>query len=205
MAAADRCHQRLPIRLLADCPGLLGTVAGWLQQEWFTPAGHPATAAIEALEQRLHRDRAPLALVATSGNAPVGTASLVLAAHPLEPGEALYLSSVFVESTSRHRGIGRQLCNAAAARAFGMGVERLFLLTADQGHFYAGLGWEPCGERVTSVGSKLCFAHLMTLRCQAPSDRSGRRPASTPSPSRSETLEAIAARTHPRLAAGSLA
>lgn len=165
---------RLSVRLLADCPGLLGPVADWLQQAWFAPAGHPATAAVQALEQRLHRDRAPLALVATSGKVPVGTASLVVAEHPFEPGEAVYLSSVFVEPTARQRGIGRQLCNTAAARAFGMGVERLFLLTADQGGFYERLGWERCGERVTSVGSTLSFASLMTLRCQARSELSGR-------------------------------
>lgn len=167
MAHVDRRHQRPVIGLLADCPGLLGPVAGWLQQEWFAPAGHPATAAVEALEQRLHRDCAPFALVATSGNVAVGTASVVVAAHPFEPGEALYLSSVFVEPRSRHRGVGRQLCKTAAARAFSLGAESVFLLTADRGRFYERLGWAHCGERVMSVGSTLAFVRLMTLRCQA--------------------------------------
>lgn len=104
----------------------------------------------------------------------VGTASVVMAAHPFEPGEALYLSSVFVESGSRHRGVGRQLCKTATARAFSLGAESVFLLTADRGRFYERLGWAHCGERVMSVGSTLAFVRLMMLRCQARCDPSGK-------------------------------
>lgn len=176
--------RRLRIRLLADSPGLLDPVASWLQAAWFARAGHPATAAAEALAQRLHRDRAPLALVATSGHHPVGTASLVLAEHPFEPGEAHFLSSVFVVPAWRHRGIGHQLCNAVAARASSIGVQRLFLLSADRCGFYEGMGWEACGERVASAGSQMAFVSLMTLACRGV-DRSpgaGQRASRGPRP-----------------------
>ncbi len=135
------------IDFLAEHLEQVPTLAEWLHGEW-GPASGGATLEgwTEELQRRTHRDRLPLAWVALSGSAPIGTASLVERDLPGREDLAPWLASLFVPEELRRQGIGTALVRRAVAGAAELGVERLHIYTFSHQDFYAALGWELVGR-----------------------------------------------------------
>ena len=130
------------IEYLADHEIHLPQVAQWQHAQfgYLNPAG--------TLEQRagklrdaLHRDRVPMALIATSEDRLVGSAS-ILAATLTHPHLTPWLSSVFVPPEMRGRSIASALSLRAADEAARLGFKTLYLFTPHSESLYARLGWK---------------------------------------------------------------
>lgn len=130
------------IEYLADCPAVLETLAAWHHGEW--AAMNPG----DTLDKRCARLRAhlqkraiPTTFVALTGQAPLGSASLVDCDLHSHSSVGPWLASVFVAPAQRHRGLGRQLVRRVVQEAADLGVPRLYLFTPDREQFYAHMGW----------------------------------------------------------------
>ena len=157
------------IKYLADCPQAIPILAARI----FDSRGdeyemHSVQNPIDALSQRLYRNRIPLALVALSGSRPVATASLKIQEMTTHKHFYHWLGSVFVVPEFRRRGIGGALVRRCEARAAELGVGNLFLHTPDRETFYRKLDWTPV-DRPVYRGRRVV---VMKKRLAAPAFRS---------------------------------
>lgn len=132
----------LTISFLADCPAFLPTVSAWVFGEW---GEHMPGLTVEDLTRvfsgHLNRDRIPLTLVAFWDGQPAGTASIYLHDMDIRPRLSPWLAAVYVAPHYRKQGIGSGLVKAIENMARRLQIERLYLFTPDQEHFYDRLGW----------------------------------------------------------------
>ncbi len=131
------------IEHLMECRHHIPTIAAWQQEEfgYLNPNG-TVEERVERLSKANDRQRLPISLVATCGdqNALVGSANVVattLTHKHLTP----WLSSVFVPSEQRGKGIASALTLAAASEARRLGFETIYLFTPRNEALYARLGW----------------------------------------------------------------
>ena len=133
----------MEIRLLADAPGHVDTLAGWHHAQWGALYGDWSRddAAAELRAHAACRTR-PTTLVAFDGDALVGSVSLVDEDAPefADRGDA-WLASLYVIPAARGHGIGATLARALVAHAASLGIDRLWLFTPHHAGFYAKLGW----------------------------------------------------------------
>ena len=126
------------IEPVADHPGLRGTIAGWLWNEWGTPRNRGLYSSLVAHAQR---DGVPVIWVALDGTEPVGTVGLLrtdlLSRQEFTP----WMAVLFVLPAYRGRGIAAQLQAHVLAGARRMGVAEIYLNTKMSG-FYEKDGWE---------------------------------------------------------------
>ncbi|HEY7883356.1 MAG TPA: GNAT family N-acetyltransferase [Cellvibrionaceae bacterium] len=62
--------------------------------------------------------------------------------HRWQPGDPLWVSSVYVLPQHRRQGIARHLLDYAEHRARHLGADSLWLMTEDRQDFYRHLGWQ---------------------------------------------------------------
>jgi predicted N-acetyltransferase YhbS len=133
----------LEIEYLADHPDLVPLLAEWFYSEW---GGRSPDDTLTTFEKRLlgrmHRDKAPLTLIAFKGEEPVGTAALKIQEMETHPQYQYWLGSVYVEENWRRMGIGSALVDAVIAKAEAFGIEVLYLYTRGRENFYTQLGWK---------------------------------------------------------------
>jgi len=147
-------HSEVRIEQLANRSDLLLVVAGWLYYEWWQDVedASPSTLA-DLLRAHLVPDRIPMTLVASLGEQPVGTATLL--AHDVGterwPRLSPWMAAVYVAPAYRCRRIGARLVNETVARARAMGTDGLYLLTSEREDFYAQLGWQVLDRAQQSV------------------------------------------------------
>jgi N-acetylglutamate synthase-like GNAT family acetyltransferase len=127
---------------LVDYPHFVPTLARW-HFDAFGPL-NPASSLEKHqtfLKRTLQKGAIPTTLIAFSGNALVGSASLVK--HDLQDVMELtpWLAAVYVAPAYRERGLGSALVRRMVEEAKALGYKRLHLFTPDQEHFYAQLGW----------------------------------------------------------------
>ena len=136
----------MEIRLLADCPEHLPTLAEWFHSEWgHVVAGGTVEGFVERLHTHLGRDSLPLALVALEGGAALGTASIRAAEMASRPELTPWLGGMYVREDARGRGIGEALVRAAEGRARDMGYGEMYLFATDRAEWYGRLGWTSLG------------------------------------------------------------
>ena len=148
-------HPLLRIEHLGKHQPLIPVLATWTQREWghlvpeITPEGF-----ISAFENRTTVHTIPEAFVAVENTTPVGMASLIehdmLTRMELSP----WLAAVYVVPESRNSGVGSKLVQTAMQEARVLGLDRLYLFTPDQIHFYRRLGWQAL-ERVSYRGERV--------------------------------------------------
>jgi predicted N-acetyltransferase YhbS len=131
------------IEHLMECRHHIPTIAAWQQAEfgYLNPNG-TVEERVERLSKANDRQRLPISLVAISQdqNVLVGSANVVattLTHKHLTP----WLSSVFVPSEQRGKGIASALTLAAASEARRLGFETIYLFTPRNEALYARLGW----------------------------------------------------------------
>ena len=128
---------------LMECSRHIPTIAAWQQEEfgYLNPTG-TVEERVERLSKANDRQRLPISLVAISSdqNMLVGSANVVattLTHKHLTP----WLSSVFVPTEARGKGIASALTLAAASEARRLGFETIYLFTPRNEALYARLGW----------------------------------------------------------------
>lgn len=137
------------IDLLARHPRLVPLLASWVFTQW--GAQYRMASVDEQLNkfsERLHVDRFPLSVVAFVDSAPVGTASLKLREMTTHPKFEHWVGAVYVLPSYRYRGIGSTLMQAAEGKARELGVDTLYLHTADRERYYLRRGWETIEQPV---------------------------------------------------------
>jgi predicted N-acetyltransferase YhbS len=151
---------------LADHPAALPRAVVWLHRQWLGKWGYSRRQAATELRGRLSRVRLPLTLVALNGERPVGIASLVELERPDAATRGCCLSGVYVSPVWRGKGIGRLLCQRAAAEAARLQFPSIGLFTQEHEAFYAEMGWRRVmdavpprsGERGVVAFMELAFA-----------------------------------------------
>jgi GNAT superfamily N-acetyltransferase len=132
------------VEYLADHPQAVPILAQWLFEEWGHRSPDGSVDGItHNLQDRLQRDRLPLALVALGDHEPIGTVSLKLLEFEIRPQYEHWLGSLYVLETNRRRGVGSLLVEATADAARRLVIEELYLYTRhrESERLYAGLGW----------------------------------------------------------------
>jgi predicted N-acetyltransferase YhbS len=133
----------MSIHYLADCQEVIPQIARWLFDEWGRlHSDGSVERGMALLQERLHRNSVPLTLVATEGEAVIGTVSLVPCDMETRPDLSPWLASLYVVPSSRRRGIGSALLDAATQVAKRLGLDSLFLFTDTSEALYAKHGWE---------------------------------------------------------------
>jgi predicted N-acetyltransferase YhbS len=133
-----------------------GAVADRVWRAWWKDRGIPLSELAAWVEQSLSASAMPFALVAHDGDEFAGTASVIAADLADRPHYSPWVAAVWVEPDFRHRRLGHALVAHAAAAAFALGYDPVYLCAREALHgFYAGQGWKAIergvGERRMSV------------------------------------------------------
>lgn len=135
--------ERASLRLLADVPEVIGTLATWYKQEWPAWFNNMPTAEIEAdFRNVANRDRLPIALVAFDAASQVlGVCSI--RADPFEPYPHVspWLRGLYVHAPFRGRGVAGELIAAACEHAVRLQITKLFAATHSAVRTFERAGW----------------------------------------------------------------
>lgn len=157
---------KIQIAYLADQPRHIKTIAKWLYTEWgYVRQGNTVEATVERLNTHLNRTNMPITIVATEGEALVGTACIRRSDLETRKNLTPWLSSVYVAEEYRKQGVGSELVSAIEKIAYDLGVRRLYLFTPNRQSFYRRLGWISLEE--VEYGEKTVT--VMTKRIDCPS------------------------------------
>jgi len=130
---------------LADCRDVVSILAAWIYDEWSYLYPETARQDIENfLQERMNREKLPLTLVAFEEGEPVGTVSMRTFDMETRRDLPHWITSLYVVTQWRRRGIGTRLIEAAEKKAAELEIGKLYLFTTDvalPGAFYAKLGW----------------------------------------------------------------
>ena len=135
--------ERASVRLLADVPEVIATLATWYKKQW--PAWFRAMPLVEIeadFRNVANRDRLPIGLVAFDA------ASQVLAVcsirdHPFEPYPHLspWLRGLYVHAPYRGRGVAEELIAAACEYAARLQIGKLYAATHSAVSTFERAGW----------------------------------------------------------------
>lgn len=139
-------------------PQFRDAIADRVWRAWWRERGTPLGELTAWVDSSLSADALPLMLVAHDGADFAGAASVIASDLAERPQLTPWVATVWVEPDFRGRGIGRALVAQAAAAAFALGFETLYLCAREHLHdFYAGQGWvareHGVGERRLTVFS----------------------------------------------------
>ena len=152
----------LVIEYLKNTTQFVPIVASWLYNEWGVDYPDMDLSQWQTgVESRLHSGSIPLTLVALETGEAVGTASIYVDDMDGYKSLSPWLAAVFVRQDRRRRGIGSALVRRIQQIAGDMAIDRLYLFTPDQEHFYKELGWvllEKATFREKSVSVMGCTA-----------------------------------------------
>jgi GNAT superfamily N-acetyltransferase len=144
------------LEFLADRQEFVPQIAQWFFTEWgYKQSGNSVEATTERLMQKLHRDKLPLLIVASQGEALLGVAQLKVREMEEFPQYEHWLGSVFVSPEARGYGIAGKMISWASQLAQELGIAKLYLQTEKlDGGLYARAGWQPL-EEITSRGDRV--------------------------------------------------
>jgi GNAT superfamily N-acetyltransferase len=149
---------KISIVELLDHPEFISTVIGWIRQEW------PDSRGDDAIEERLcgsrQRGMLPMALVAISGNEPIGFVSLTLYEKGIEQGRPHWIDALYVEPPHRGQGLAQRLLGATEEKAATLEITELFALTEIPG-VYHKCGWRSVEEIATPQGRDFIVNKLL--------------------------------------------
>lgn len=152
--AADIKGDVMQIDYLGNWPEYIPELAGLLHNEWadlYQAAGINKEELRSILEQRTTKDKLPITLIAVKAGELVGAGSLKLDEPGTKDGVSPWIGGMYVKSSYRGLGIGRDLVLALESKAKELGVTALYLSADTAVDFYLKLGWQVL-ERVESFG-----------------------------------------------------
>jgi GNAT superfamily N-acetyltransferase len=125
-------------------PQFRDVVADRIWRAWWKERGTPLGELTAWVDSSLAASAVPFMMVAHDGPDFAGAASVIASDLAERPQFTPWVATVWVEPACRGRGIGRALVAQAAAAAFALGTETLYLCAREHLHdFYAGQGWVP--------------------------------------------------------------
>jgi GNAT superfamily N-acetyltransferase len=131
----------MKIEYLADHIDRLREVAALHQEEWPSPQlGDSIDGRAQTLAVCCQRGAIPVGVIAFDQNQLCGFALLVLQDFELRPDLSPWLAGVFVRPQHRQRGIGSALVTRIEYEAQTLGVNTVYLYTAQSRTLYARLG-----------------------------------------------------------------
>lgn len=116
------------IRLLADNPEHIATLAAWFKEEW--PSSRPLSEYVARFEACAQRDALPLALVAIERDQLLGTVGLRWDSVRLRPRLGPWVAAFYVVPERRSQGIGALLLGEAEMTAARLGFRELYAGTS---------------------------------------------------------------------------
>jgi len=123
-------------------PQFRDAVADRVWRAWWREQGTPLETIASWVDDSLSESVLPLALVAHDGPVFAGTASVIESDLPDRPHYWPWVAAVWVEPQFRIQRIGHALVERAAATAFALGVETVYLCAREHLHgFYTRQGW----------------------------------------------------------------
>ena len=135
--------ERVCVRLLADVPEIIPTLAIWYKEEWpdwfiDTPLDEIEADFCEAA----NRDRMPLTLAAFSGGSTLlGACSLRDLPFDAYPHASPWLRGLYVHTPFRGQGVADELIRATCAHAKRLQIPRLYAATHSAVSTFERAGW----------------------------------------------------------------
>lgn len=139
----------MKIEYLADHIEQVPVLAKWFHDQWgYLSPDRTLEERTKMLLGKANRGALPMAFVAMDCCKPVGSASLVECDMDSRSHLKPWMSSVYVEESSRTRGIGAALVSRVVLEAQQLGFSLLYLWTPNEEKFYGKRGWRML-ERTT--------------------------------------------------------
>ena len=118
-------------------------LAKWFHDQWgYLSPGYTIEERTVRVRAKAQREAIPIAFIATDNGKPVGSASLVECDMDSHSHLTPWLSSVYVESSSREQGVGEALLSRVIQEAQQLGYLSLYLWTPSEEKFYSKRGWK---------------------------------------------------------------
>jgi N-acetylglutamate synthase-like GNAT family acetyltransferase len=131
------------IEYLADYTEHVPTLAKWFHDEWgYLSPGYGLEERMQRLYAKSNKEGIPVAFVAVEAGNPIGSASLVHCDMDTRSHMTPWLSSVYVEVSSRGHGVGEALVSRVIREAQRLGFASLYLWTPNEEPFYGRRGWQ---------------------------------------------------------------
>jgi GNAT superfamily N-acetyltransferase len=144
------------VRLLADAPEIIPTLAVWYKKQWAEWFVDTPLDEIEAdFRDIANRDRMPLGFVAFDhASMPLGVCSI--RAHPFDayPDAGPWLRGLYVHTPYRGQGVADELLRAACAHAAQLQIAKLYAATHSAVSTFEAAGWLGF-DRVLHEGERL--------------------------------------------------
>ncbi|MEI8601425.1 GNAT family N-acetyltransferase [Shewanella sp. PP-Sp27a-2] len=142
---------------LKSAPQHIPQLAQWHHQEWahLSSADATVTTLIEQMSEYLTDAAIPKMFICEDANQVMGSSSLTAADMDTRTDLSPWLANVYVNPHYRNKGLGKLLVNAIVDYAKALGLQKIYLFTADKAEFYQTLGWSKIsredymGEMVT--------------------------------------------------------
>lgn len=118
-------------------------LAQWHHQEWahLSSADATVTILIEQMSEYLSDAAIPKMFICEEANQVMGSSSLITADMDSRTDLSPWLANVYVDANHRNKGLGKLLVNAVVDYAKALGLQKIYLFTADKADFYQALGW----------------------------------------------------------------
>ena len=139
------CLVPVVVRNLSLCPQMIPVLAGWHHQCWQgIGTDIPLQSRISRLERHLPDDLLPSTWVSFENQKPCGSISLVSYGSHCNPLTNAWVANLYVCTDRRNQGIGTALLEYVLSQAGVIGLERLYLFTAEHKSFYQRRRWQWC-------------------------------------------------------------
>ncbi|MGL5409740.1 MAG: GNAT family N-acetyltransferase [Shewanella sp.] len=128
---------------LKSAPQHIVQLAHWHHQEWahLGPADATVSHLITQMHEYLTDAPIPKMFISEYQGQVTGSSSLVAADMDTRTDLTPWLANVYVNSDYRNQGLGKLLVNAVLDHANSLGLEKIYLFTADRAEFYRAQGW----------------------------------------------------------------
>lgn len=148
---------------LKSAPQHIPQLAEWHHQAWahLSSADATVTTLIEQMSEYLTDAAIPKMFICEEANQVMGSSSLTAADMDTRTDLNPWLANVYVNPHYRNKGLGKLLVNAVIEHARAIGLQKIYLFTADKADFYRALGWSMIshedykGEMVTIMEYEL--------------------------------------------------
>ncbi|MGI2128665.1 GNAT family N-acetyltransferase [Shewanella oncorhynchi] len=128
---------------LKSAPQHIPQLAEWHHQAWahLSSADASVTTLIEEMNEYLTDAAIPKMFICEQANQVMGSSSLIIADMDSRTDLSPWLANVYVNANHRNKGLGKLLVNAVIEHARAIGLQKIYLFTADKADFYRALGW----------------------------------------------------------------
>ena len=124
-------------------PQYIPQLAQWHHKEWahLSPPESSASTLIAQMSEYLTDAVIPKMFIGEEANQVTGSSSLIAEDMDSRTDLSPWLANVYVNASHRNKGLGKLLVKAVVDYAKALGLQKIYLFTADKADFYQTLGW----------------------------------------------------------------